>query len=171
VYVREKMRRVGEGTGYAAAAVLAGVFLWAAAAKLARRDEAVRGMRALRLPAAPLLARAVPAVELALAAVLLAAPRVGGTAALVVLAAFSAVLLRAITGGVTSPCACFGTAAAEPVSSLELVRNALLGVLAACALLAPRPVVPGPADVAAVAAGMVAGRAVLSAWRLRVRPR
>jgi hypothetical protein len=162
---------VGEGIGYAAAAVLAAVLAWAAAAKLARRDEATRGMRALRLPAAPLLARAVPAVELVLAAALLAAPRAGAAAAVVVLAAFSAVLLRAIRGGVTSPCACFGTAAAEPVSSLELMRNALLGVLAASALLAPRPVVPAPAEVVVVAIGVVAGRAVLAAWRRRPQAR
>jgi hypothetical protein len=169
--LRGKIGGVGEGIGSAAAVVLAAVFLWAAAGKLARADAAVGALRALGLPAARWLARAVPAAELVLAAVLLAAPRAGGAGALVLLAAFSAVLLRAVRAGVIAPCACFGTAAADPVSSVELVRNALLGVLAAATLLAPRTVVPSPGEVFTLAAALLAGRAVLSTWARRVRGR
>ena len=158
-----------EGTGYAAAVVLAVVFLRAEAAKLARRDDAARAFAALRLPAPAAMARGVPAVELGLAAALLAAPRAGGAASLVVLAAFSAALLRAIRSGVTAPCACFGAATADPVSSVDLLRNGLIGVLAAVALVASRPVVPGPAAVAAVAAGVAAGYGTVASARRRAR--
>lgn len=162
---------MAEGIGYAAAVVLAAVFLWAAAAKLAHRDDTVRALRALKLPVAGAMAGGVPAAELVLAVVLLAAPRPGAAGALVVLAAFSVVLLRALRAGVTAPCACFGSAATEPVSSVELVRNGLLGVLAGCALYAPRPVVPAPGEVLSLTVGVAAGWALLSLYRRKVRAR
>lgn len=161
-------RAVGPGTGYAAAVVLAAVFVRAATAKLARRDDTVGTFAALGLPAAGVLAWGVPAGELLLAATLLAAPRAGGAGALVVLVAFSAVLARAVRAGITAPCACFGTAATRPVSSADLLRNGLLGLLAAWALLTSRPVVPDPAAAAVVAAAVVSGYGVLAAWRRRL---
>lgn len=158
---------MGEGTGYAAAVVLAAVFLRAATAKLARPGDTAGAFRGLGLPAAGALARGVPATELVLAAVLLAAPRAGAAGALGTLGAFSIVVARAVRGGVATPCACFGTSTAEPVSHVDLVRNGLLGLLAAWALLAPRPVVPGPAAAAAVAASVGAGYGLLARWRRR----
>lgn len=158
---------MGEGTGYAAAVVLAALFLRAATAKLARPGDAAGAFRGLGLPAADVLARAVPATELVLAAVLLAAPRAGAAAALVVLVAFSVVVARAVGAGVATPCACFGTSTAEPVSGTDLVRNGLLGVLATWALLAPRPVVPDPVAAVVVAGAVGAGYAVVARWRRR----
>ena len=160
---------MGEGTGYVAAVVLGALFLRAAAAKLARRDDAARAFAALRVPAPAALARGVPIVELVLAAALLAGPRAGAGGSLVVLAAFSAVLLRAVRSGVTAPCACFGAATADPVSYVDLLRNALLAVLGGTALAASRPALPRPAAVAAVAAGVAVGYAAVASARRRQR--
>lgn len=161
---------VAEETGYVAAVVLAAVFVLAAAAKLARPHDASGAFRALGLPAPGALAWGVPVVELVLGAALLAAPRAGAAGALAVLGAFSAVLLRAVRAGVTAPCACFGTASSRPVSSADLVRNGLLGVLAACALLAPRPAVPNPRVAAAVAAAVAAGYGLLALRQRKEEP-
>jgi len=158
---------VSEDVGYAAAVVLAAVLLWAAATKLARPQEAARSFRALGLPSPAALARAVPAAELAVAAVLLAAPRAGGAGALALLAAFSAVLGRAVRAGVTTPCACFGAVTTDPVSAAEIVRNGLLTLLAAAALGATRPVLPDPFAAVAVVASVAAGWGGLAALRRR----
>lgn len=111
-----------------AAGVLAAVFLWAAAAKLVRRPD----MTPLGLP--PWTANAVAAVEVVLAAVLLAAPVAGGIAALALLAGFTTFLVRRL--GTGTGCGCFGGAAAKPVSSQDLMRNAVLLVLAGVAAFA-----------------------------------
>jgi len=146
------------GFGYVCALVLAAVFVRAAAAKLARRDQTAESFAALRLPAARPLAHLVPVLELVLAVVLIAAPRVGGIAALVLLVAFTAVLVRAITSGVGAPCNCFGAASAEPISCADVLRNLLLASLAVGALFAPAPERPSPAD-----AGLVIGLCALGA--------
>lgn len=153
--------------GYAAAVVLAAVLLRAAAAKLARPREAVRSFRALGLPAPAALARAVPAAELVLSVALLAAPRAGGAGTLALLAAFSAVLGRAVRTGVTTPCACFGAATTDPASGVEIVRNGLLALLAAAALAPTRPVLPDPAAILAVALAVAAGWGGLAVLRRR----
>jgi len=147
------------GFGYACAVVLAAVFVRAGVAKAIRPAGTVAGFVALGVPGAPVVGRAVPAVEIALAVTLLSFPRLGGVAALVTLAAFSAFLARAVRAGVTVGCNCFGQARAEPVSGRDLVRNTMLAVLALAALVATRPVVPSlvaaVAAVAVVAAGVV----------------
>jgi len=158
---------VNEDAGYAAAVVLAAVLLRAAAAKLARPREAAGSFRALGLPAPSALARAVPVAELALAVALLGAPGASAAGALVLLAAFSAVLGRAVRAGATTPCACFGAAGADPVSGVDIVRNGLLALLAVAALAAGRPVVPGPLGVLAVVAAVAAGAGGLALLRRR----
>ena len=154
-----------DGLGYACAVLLAAVFVRAAAAKLARPAATVAGFTALGVPAAPLSARAVPLVELATAAALLAAPRVGAVVGLFLLAVFTGLLARAVRTGTQAPCNCFGAARADPVSWVDLVRNALLGGLAVLATAAPRPVVPRPAGAAVVLAAFLAGVALLAAAR------
>ena len=156
--------------GMAAAGVLAATFAWAGAAKLGRPAETAAGFAALGLgrPGAP--AKIVPAVELVLAVSLLAAPAVGAAAALVLLAAFSGVLLRALGRGVAVPCACFGQAGGPPLSSVDLVRNGLLGglaVLATAAGLEPR--VPSLPAIVAVALATGAGCALVLLLRHRRR--
>jgi len=111
--------------------LLAGSFATAAVAKL--RDR--RGLRAtLRTLGAPAwLEFAVPAVELGLAAALLAgAGRVAAACAFALLAAFSAVLGRLGT----VPCRCFGAGSDGDPRSGQ-VRNALLGVAAAALVVWP----------------------------------
>lgn len=143
------------GFGYVCAVVLAAVFVRAGVAKAIRSEGTVAGFVALGVPRAPAVARAVPAVEMALAVALLSFPRIGGVAALVTLATFSLFLARAVRAGVTVGCNCFGQARAEPVSGRDLVRNAMLATLALAALSTTRPVMPSL--VAAVAAAVVVG--------------
>ena len=113
--------------------LLAAVFVWAGAAKLARPAATESGFRGFGLPGPPVLARLVPAVELLLAVLLIAVPPIGGAAALVMLAVFSAVLIRALRSGVATGCACFGTTATRPISGRDLARHGALGALAVAA--------------------------------------
>ena len=122
--------------GYLCALVLAAVFVWAAAAKLARPKGTAAGFSALGLPAAHALAWAVPAAELVTAVLLVAVPRVGGLIALTVLAVFTAVLARALRRGAAVGCPCFGAISTKPVSWRGVMRNLALAVLAAAALWA-----------------------------------
>jgi thiol-disulfide isomerase/thioredoxin len=143
------------GLGYAAALVLAAVFVRAAAAKLHDRAGTRRTFTALGLPGS--VAGAVPAVELVLALGLVVAPGWSAAVALAVLAAFTTFLWRAVRAGVSVGCNCFGRARQVPVSWVELVRNALLGGTAGVALAAPRPTVPDPGAVLVAAAAVAIG--------------
>lgn len=121
--------------GQAAALVLAGVFAWAGVAKARQPGPTAASFDGLGLPRPRALARVVPAVELGVAVAMVVAPVPAAWAALVLLAAFSVVLIRAVARGATVTCACFGGgsgagADTRPVSSLELVRNGGLGGLA-----------------------------------------
>lgn len=156
--------------GMAAATVLAATFAWAGAAKLGRPADTAAGFDDLGLGAPAALARVVPAVELLLAVALLAAPRIGGAVALVLLGAFSAVLVRALRGGADVRCACFGRAAGPPLSAVDLVRNGLLAGLATLTLAAGLdPRVPSLSAAGAMAVAALAGSAGLFALRRRHR--
>jgi uncharacterized membrane protein YphA (DoxX/SURF4 family) len=117
-----------------AAAVLALVFVRAGVAKINRQGATATAFGAMRLPAPRALARAVPILELALAVTLVANPRLGGVLALVLIAIFSAVLVRAVD--TETGCGCFGAAHSRPVSGVDLLRNAVLAGLAFLAVLA-----------------------------------
>jgi hypothetical protein len=141
--------------GMAAAGVLAVTFAWAGASKLARPQGTAAGFADLGLSRPAVLAGAVPVVELALAVALFAAPAAGGAVALVLLAGFSGVLVRALRRGAEVRCACFGRAGGPPLSWVELVRNGLLAALSVVALAAglePRvpPFIPTIAVVVVV---------------------
>lgn len=154
--------------GMAAAGALAATFAWAGAAKLGRPAETAEAFSDLGLPRPAALARAVPAVELLLAVALLAAPGAGAAVALVLLVAFCVVLVRALRGGVEVRCACFGQAGGPPLSWVDLVRNGLLGLLAAFALTAGlEPRLPSLVAVAAVAIEWLAGAGVMRVLRRR----
>lgn len=122
--------------GQVSAWALAVVFVWAASAKLARPGATRKGFSDLGLPAAAVLVWGVPLAELLTAVLLLAVPGVGGVLALVLLAAFSAVVARAVGRKSTAVCTCFGRTSRRPVSASDLLRNALM---AALALLAAAP--------------------------------
>lgn len=81
------------------------------------------------------LARVVPPIEIALGALLVAgvARAWTGWAAVVLLAAFTAFLVRRLRQGVRVPCACFGALSNRPVGPWSVVRNV---VLIAAAVLA-----------------------------------
>jgi membrane protease YdiL (CAAX protease family) len=74
------------------------------------------------------------------AALLIPSPtaRAGAILALVLLAAFTAVVGRALARGEQPDCNCFGAVRSEPISRWTLVRNLLLGAVAA-ALIATGP--------------------------------
>lgn len=153
--------------GYACAVGLAAVFVRAGAAKVAQPAQTAMSFVALGVPAAGSAARAVPVVELLVAVTLLAAPRAGALAALALLLPFTAVLVRAVGSGSQTPCTCFGAARADPVSRVDVVRNAMLGALAVAAATAPEPAVPGPAAIVAAGAAFAGGLTVLLVLRRR----
>jgi len=160
-----------DGLGYACALVLAAVFVRAGAAKVARPTQTATSFVALGVPAAGAFARLVPVVELLVAVALLATPRAGGIGALALLLPFTAVLARAVRAGSVVPCNCFGAARADPVSSVDVVRNVMLVALALMALSVGGPSVPAPAAVAAAVATSTAGALVLAGLRRRRRSR
>jgi len=116
--------------GYACALALAFVFALAGMAKLARRRETAVAFAGLGLPAPGAFALGVPVLELSLTVLLAVVPVAGAIVALVALAAFSGVLLRALRAGVTIGCNCFGSVRTAPISRADLVRNAVLAGLA-----------------------------------------
>lgn len=137
--------------------LLAVVFAAAGASKLMSPDPFRNTLRKLApkrlVPAAAL---AIPLFELALAAWLLSgvAPRQAAGVAIVVLLAFTAVLLRMWRRGL-SGCGCFGEAADSAPSGIA--RNVILIALGLAAAL-PTGVLHGPWSGGA---GTVAGRLTL----------
>ena len=136
------------GVGYAAAIVLALLFVIAAATKARDVHTTERSFVELGVPHAARFARVVPAVEVVIAVALLGAPPIGGAAALMTLAFFTTFLTTRLRAGVRAPCACFGTATNEPLSIVKLVDNGFLIVAAILATMAPRPTMPAAADLA-----------------------
>jgi hypothetical protein len=161
--------------GRAASAVVAMAFAWAATAKVLRSERWRRALAGHRLPAR--LERAavwgVPAVELVVLALAVAGrPRAAAVLALAALVVFTSALVRvALRGGREVPCGCFGREAVDVRGAL--VRNTLLGILAAVAFVAS-PVDPPLAAPAAADAmpALLAGGALLAAaataWRASV---
>lgn len=125
-----------ERIGFLCALVLAAVFVWAAAAKLARPDRTGAGFAALGLGNQRWLVWGVPVAEVTTAVLLVAVPAAGGAIAFVLLVAFSAVIARALGRGATAPCSCFGAVSGRPISRGDLLRNAALAALAIVALVA-----------------------------------
>ena len=141
--------------------LLSMVFVVAALAKLADRSGTRAALEAFELrrlaaPAAVLL----PAVELAVAVALLpaATARWAALAALVLIGIFSLAVLRTLRSGSTPDCNCFGGLAQTKVGRGTLVRNGLLGCVAAFVAIGGRSVgafdwitVPAAQDRAAIA--------------------
>ncbi|HWB70948.1 MAG TPA: MauE/DoxX family redox-associated membrane protein [Egibacteraceae bacterium] len=153
--------------GTAAAWLLAAVLAWAGAAKLRRPAGTAVAFAELAVPAPRLLARVVPAWELALALALPLRPAVAGAAALATLVGFTVLLAARLRQGTAATCGCFGSARTAPVSAVEVVRNGLLGALALLALAAARPLAPGPDALVAVGAAAAAGAVLVALLELR----
>lgn len=113
------------------ASVLLGVaFLVAGGSKLAAGPswpEQAHGLGAPTL-AVPVL----PWLELALGAVLVVQlePVAAGTSSLVLLGAFTALIVRRLAQGRHPPCACFGAWSAKPLGWGHVARNLALAALA-----------------------------------------
>jgi uncharacterized membrane protein YphA (DoxX/SURF4 family) len=153
---------------YVGALALATVFAWAGVAKLRQPAVTAATFRTLRLPAHRVLARAVPVIELALAALLVAAPRLGGPVAMTLLVAFTLLLARRLSQGETVSCGCFGSARQDPIAATDLVRNGLLVALAAVVAAAAVPAVPDLAALVAGTAAIAIGAVALALVDVRV---
>ncbi len=153
--------------GTACAFMLAIALGQAAVLKAVRPAETTSGFAALGVPGAPIVARLIPLVELGVASLLLWVPRIGGMAALATLGAFSLVLARAIRAGVRAGCNCFGQTKGQPVSGIDIARNALLVGWAAAALLTERPVANTAITALAAVVTLVPGLALLRWMRAR----
>jgi len=127
--------------------VLAGVFLAAAAPKLADPAgfaAAIANYRAFPEALVNLVATVVPALELVAALALLSPWRRGGALLLgALLLGFTALLALSLARGLDVACGCFGGAAdptqTDPVRPLHLLRNLGLLGLVALVLAEPRP--------------------------------
>jgi len=161
--------------------VLAVVLVVSAVGKLRSPSRSAEAFRDLRVPA-PLRHRAVvealPWGELLLAVLLVTA---GGplavaaaVAAVLLFAAYLALVVRALGFEAPVDCACFGEFAPGRISGRTVVRNAWLLALAVLDLLVLTPVVAGPAAGTSVVARLstggawawivAAGAAALTTW-------
>ena len=163
---------VREGWAELAAAVLAGVFTWAALTKVADRRRWRRALHEHRLPS--LLERAaawmVPVAEgLVPLLAVLGLRRASAGWALVILAIFSIEIVRVrVTIGRSVPCGCFGGRRSIPAST-QLARNAGLAVAAGAAIAAAAdaPLVrwPGvPSGAETLPAVLAAGGLLVAGW-------
>jgi uncharacterized membrane protein YphA (DoxX/SURF4 family) len=157
------------GAATVAAIALAVVLLWAAIAKVTHRTATGRAFAALGLPRPALLAVIVPVVEAAVAAALVVRPAAGAFAALVLLAAFTLVTVRALRARL--PCACFGRPATAPTTGADVLRNGMLAALAILATGTPRPRRPDAVAAIAVVAVCLAGAVVLRVAQATQRER
>ena len=113
------------------ASVLLGVaFLVAGGSKLAAGPSWPDQARGLGAPA--LAVPALPWLELVLGAVLVVqlAPVAAGVSSLVLLGAFTALIVRRLAQGRHPPCACFGAWSAKPLGWGHVARNLALAALA-----------------------------------------
>jgi hypothetical protein len=124
-----------------AAAVITAVFVMSGLLKLGRSDETLKAMGGLRVPTlmrTRWIARAVPVVELCLAAGLLAAPAplFTGVAlfAAALLAAFLVLTIGAVARREAVVCNCFGGVSSRPIGGWTIARNAALVVLSVAAV-------------------------------------
>ena len=158
-----------DGLAYAAALVLAATFAWAGVAKLVARQRTLAAFTALRVPAPDVLARAVPSVELVLAAGLVVVPGWAAVAALALLAGFTTFLVRGVRGGVVVGCGCFGAPGDAPLSSADLVRNGALLLAAAVAATADGPSLPSVAAVGGAGTALAVTCYTVTRMRRQVR--
>lgn len=154
------------GTATAAAWLLAVVLAWSGAVKLRSFADTAAGFRRIGLPAARPLARIVPWLELVVAATLVAGPRLGGIAAVVLLFAFTVVLTWVLRSGRRVPCGCFGSYD-TPISVADLLRNGGLLVLAAVAASASNPTGPALPDLVLVSTAALGVATIVHLLRLR----
>ena len=122
--------------GIVASIVVGIAFVVAGASKVAAGKQWPATAREMGAPAFTI--PIVPWVELAVGATLLVQIAVPypAIAALVLLVAFTALILIRMSGGDRPSCACFGAWSAEPISRIHVIRNTILMALAVLAMFA-----------------------------------
>ena len=145
----------------AAARIAVGVVLLCAGA--AKLFQPAWTATAAAFGAPPLVARALPAVEVLLGALLIAGIGLPWTslAALVLLAGFTAAVAAQMVRGKAVPCGCFGETSSAPVGRDTLIRNLVLCWLAAMAVRG------GGGGTWSVVVGVAGGLVLVAASRLR----
>ncbi len=121
-----------------AAIILAVVFGLSATAKSRNFDRTLAAVNALTGTDSPRATAHLLTMVETLVAISLIVPRTrakGAILALILLTMFSALIARSLRAGRTPPCFCFGNLSSQPISNLDLVRNAALGILAVVALV------------------------------------
>ena len=145
-------------------AVLAGVLAAGGVAKLVGPEATVPMLRALGLPARPVVARLLGALEVVVGvAALLFGGRLLAGAVAVLFAAFTVAVLRLRAGGEAVSCGCFGRSSAPPT----LVHVAVDAVASAIAVAAVVVDAPGLLDLreSSPAAGVpLIGLTALAVW-------
>jgi hypothetical protein len=113
-----------------ASVLLGAVFVVAGVVKLSAPGQWRTQSADLGVPR--VVATVVPIVELVVGALLIAqlARRAAAIAAAVLLLAFTALLIVRLLQGRRPPCACFGSLSPKPIGWGNVVRNAVLIVLA-----------------------------------------
>lgn len=114
------------------AAVLLGlVFLAAGVTKIAAPQQWRRQSADLGVPQPVTVV--LPSIEVTIGALLVAqiARRAVAIAALLLLVAFTALLIRRLSQGRRPPCACFGSWSSKPIGWIDVARNAVFVALAA----------------------------------------
>lgn len=137
------------------------VFSGAALAKLEDRGSFLRALSTIPWVSVGLarrLSRLIPVVELAIAVLLVVAPRIGAVAAVAALLVFTAVVTSELVAGRRFSCGCFGGGATTPADWKTVARNGLL-VAAGTAIV----VLPGEAGLGAVLFGVACGAALVVA--------
>jgi uncharacterized membrane protein YphA (DoxX/SURF4 family) len=122
--------------GSVASVLLGLVFLVSGGAKIAA-GPAWPG-QAVGLGAPSVVVPVLPWVEIVLGAILVMqlAPVVAAGAALLLLAAFTMLIVRRLSQGRHPPCACFGSWSARPLGAGHVARNVAFMVLGVLALFA-----------------------------------
>jgi uncharacterized membrane protein YphA (DoxX/SURF4 family) len=122
--------------GLVASILLGLVFVVSGGSKIAAGPAWPQQARALGAPRA--VVPVLPWLEIALGAVLVAqlAPVASAVVALVVLVAFTTLIVRRLSEGAHPPCACFGAWSAKPLGRGHVIRNLGFMALGVVALFA-----------------------------------
>ena len=126
----------------AARVVLGLLFLYAASLKLVDLPtfaSSIEGYRITPNEWSPMIALAVPSVEVVVGLALVAGLHARGAALLsaAMLIAFSAAIAQAMVRGINIDCGCFGASSPQKADSLALLRNSALLLLAMAVLAKP----------------------------------
>lgn len=124
-----------EPVGVLSGTVIGVVFVAAGASKLSALTEWRASATDMRVPV--VVSALVPWLEVMLGALVIA--RIGlpwtGWAVVVVLAVFTAAIVRQLLAGYRPGCGCFGQRSVAPIGARHVVRNVVLMVVAAVAAL------------------------------------